>query len=824
MESLAFIHHSVAYSDPSPQPPMREFGLADWRIPSSAWMGLVGAIALFTLLSAATPAEAMIYRKGSTGGAVADIQRSLGVTADGIYGARTEAAVLRYQAAMGLLADGKAGPETLSSLGLGDLTDTVGVAPASSGGGIATGQALIVTRSGVGVNLRGEPNGAISGGLPEGASVSLTGREVSAGGYSWAELSDGQWVATDFLQYSASSTSGQATLVSSQSGVVDSSARTAVITTQAGGGVNLRRTPNGEVVGSLADGAVVFLTGAQVPAGSYFWAETTDGAWVATDFLAESAGTRTVATAPPAPAPAPAPAPPPAPAPAPAPAPTPAASFTPASPAPAPEVQEESDVFTEQPETAEPEDTAADTDPPTDSDPVEDALAFPDNGESETQEETVAEVPAETEEETAAEAEVETPDTPVAEEEPTEETPAAEAPVETDDETTAEAEVEAPDTPVAEEPDEETPTAEQPVEPEEETAVDPDVEIVGGAVGDGLVIPTQPEPDDVEPDEAVTEEPEEEPDTVAEGEEPADDLDVTTEPPSSEPEFQGPSGTFSVKAPTDLRSSPGGAPVTTLMPGESIQLTQRRSLANGTVWAEATDGTWVDAMTVDLDGSQSAAEPSDEPDPEPIAETEEPSDEVAVDPEAVDPEAADGPTDAIIGSSESDFQGPSGTFTTEASVDRYDQPGGTMVGIIDSESSFDVTSRRTLVGGVVWAQLEDGSWVNARQIDAAIAGEGDSPVTSQAPEPEPEPTVAEAEDDGAQELVLQDSYVFRGPSGSFSASATIERRDDPYGLVIGSVGSGEEVELTGNRTFALNRTWAELSDGTWVDIRNLQAQ
>ncbi|MGB3519048.1 MAG: peptidoglycan-binding domain-containing protein, partial [Elainellaceae cyanobacterium] len=109
MESLAFIHHSVAYSDPSPQPPMREFGLADWRIPSSAWMGLVGAIALFTLLSAATPAEAMIYRKGSTGGAVADIQRSLGVTADGIYGARTEAAVLRYQAAMGLLADGKAG-------------------------------------------------------------------------------------------------------------------------------------------------------------------------------------------------------------------------------------------------------------------------------------------------------------------------------------------------------------------------------------------------------------------------------------------------------------------------------------------------------------------------------------------------------------------------------------------------------------------------------------------------------------------------------------------------------------------------------------------
>jgi peptidoglycan hydrolase-like protein with peptidoglycan-binding domain len=780
MESLAFIHHSVAYSDPSPEPQLRDFNLAEWRIPSSAWMGVVGAIAFLTIVSAVTPAEAMIYRKGNTGAGVAEIQRALGIPADGVFGPQTEAAILRYQIAMGLLADGKAGPETLTALGLTNLP--VAVAPASTGRSTA-GRAVIVTRSGVGVNLRSSPNGPISGGLADGAAVSVTGREVAAGGYVWAELSDGQWVATSFLQGSgavAVAPQGVAPL-----GITTSPATTATVSTRSGGGVNLRRTPNGEVVGGLPNGAVVFLTGAQVPAGAYLWAETSDGAWIATDFLASSAGTRAIA--PPAPTPA-------AVAPAPAPVPAPAAvapSPAPASPAPAPV-------------TADPAPPAPVAEEPI----VEDPVA----------EEPVAEDPV---------AEAPVTEDPVTEE-PTAEDPVAEEPTIEDPVADAADPVE---DPVAEEPDgAEEPVAEDPT-PAVETAGGSILDLAGdvlGSTGLPATVPEDPEAEAADPvpaddTAAEPEEPVEEP--VAEEPTADEDLALDTIDDATEPPFQGPSGTFIVKAPTEVRSAPNGMPITTLTPGETIPLTERRALANGTIWAEATDGTWVNTLAVDLDSSQPfiASDPDDPDDA--IADGADPADPDAV---AQDPEALGTPTDTFIGpTQDTEFQGPSGTYTAIASVDRFDRPGGSVIGTIAPDADLAVTPRRTLMGNQVWAQLEDGSWVSARQIDDVIAAaEAEvAPPDEVANEvPEAPPAVANGTPPpAADELVLQDSYVFRGPSGTFSARATIEKREDPYGLVIGSVSSGEAVELTGQRTFALNRTWAELSDGTWVDIRNLQA-
>ena len=46
------------------------------------------------------------------------LQQKLGVSADGVYGPRTRAAVKRFQRAHGLAADGVAGPQTLAALGL----------------------------------------------------------------------------------------------------------------------------------------------------------------------------------------------------------------------------------------------------------------------------------------------------------------------------------------------------------------------------------------------------------------------------------------------------------------------------------------------------------------------------------------------------------------------------------------------------------------------------------------------------------------------------------------------------------------------------------
>lgn len=69
-------------------------------------------------------AVAASYKKGSTGTAVSELQtvlRNKGYYSgeiDGVYGSKTEKAVIAYQKASGLTADGIAGPQTLKSLGL----------------------------------------------------------------------------------------------------------------------------------------------------------------------------------------------------------------------------------------------------------------------------------------------------------------------------------------------------------------------------------------------------------------------------------------------------------------------------------------------------------------------------------------------------------------------------------------------------------------------------------------------------------------------------------------------------------------------------------
>ncbi len=78
-------------------------------------------IAVITL---AQNANAASYKRGSTGSVVSEIQQKLkdwgyySADVDGIYGSRTEAAVLLFQQKNGLAADGKAGTETLAALGI----------------------------------------------------------------------------------------------------------------------------------------------------------------------------------------------------------------------------------------------------------------------------------------------------------------------------------------------------------------------------------------------------------------------------------------------------------------------------------------------------------------------------------------------------------------------------------------------------------------------------------------------------------------------------------------------------------------------------------
>jgi len=60
----------------------------------------------------------MLLKKGSKGNEVKELQKFLGLTADGIFGAQTEKAVKKWQWENGLTDDGIVGPETSKYMGL----------------------------------------------------------------------------------------------------------------------------------------------------------------------------------------------------------------------------------------------------------------------------------------------------------------------------------------------------------------------------------------------------------------------------------------------------------------------------------------------------------------------------------------------------------------------------------------------------------------------------------------------------------------------------------------------------------------------------------
>lgn len=122
-----------------------------WKI---AIILLVNVLLVVSFADSSLPA---LSRRGSRGEVVKQIQTVLKDrqlytgNIDGIYGAQTEQAVIKFQKQMGLAADGIAGPKTLAALGLGDAPAGV-----TGIGGYSANEVALLARI-ISAEARGEP-------------------------------------------------------------------------------------------------------------------------------------------------------------------------------------------------------------------------------------------------------------------------------------------------------------------------------------------------------------------------------------------------------------------------------------------------------------------------------------------------------------------------------------------------------------------------------------------------------------------------------------------------------------------------------------------
>lgn len=125
-------------------------------------LAIVFAVNIF-IISMAQSAAAELYKKGSSGATVTEIQTRLkewgyySGAVDGVYGSKTEAAVKYFQSSNGLSADGQVGNQTLAALGITPSdSGNSGGGSAGAGGGDQSGDVYLLARL-ISAEARGEP-------------------------------------------------------------------------------------------------------------------------------------------------------------------------------------------------------------------------------------------------------------------------------------------------------------------------------------------------------------------------------------------------------------------------------------------------------------------------------------------------------------------------------------------------------------------------------------------------------------------------------------------------------------------------------------------
>ena len=129
--------------------------------------------------------------------------------------------------------------------------------------------AAFVRTNGSPLHVRSSPSGSVVGTLPNGRSVSLSGQRSG----DWVQLSNGNWVYSRWISEGGGSSGGGGGSPSTQ----------AYVRTD-GGSLNVRSSPSGRVVGRLANGASISLSGRT----SGDWVQLSNGNWVSTRWISRT--------------------------------------------------------------------------------------------------------------------------------------------------------------------------------------------------------------------------------------------------------------------------------------------------------------------------------------------------------------------------------------------------------------------------------------------------------------------------------------------------------------------------------------------------------
>ena len=196
MEILAYTHWSLNHEQADQLEPeadeLKFFQGLNWKPRSSAWIGLISSMMALLILSVTSSAMAAFVR---TNGGPLNVRTSPGGR---VVGSLPNGANIS-------LSGRASGGWTQLSNGNWVYSSWISSSGGSGGGGGGAPGVLAYVRTEGGLlHVRSSPGGRIVGSLPNGSSISLSGR--SSGG--WTQLANGNWVSTRWISSSGGSAGG----------------------------------------------------------------------------------------------------------------------------------------------------------------------------------------------------------------------------------------------------------------------------------------------------------------------------------------------------------------------------------------------------------------------------------------------------------------------------------------------------------------------------------------------------------------------------------------------------------------------------------------